>query len=151
MGWQIWSTISKWKINGQGIKIWQWPGLWWRNFSPLVLWNNMLIRLHKICIIRSTFTTYYSNIIDVGSYIVSIVETFVNVLVFAHRLYFYCALTAHRIVLTYLTLIYLLDTIYIYTQHSYISAYLASNIFLLDTSYFSPLVLYIYCTSYLYI
>ena len=45
------------------------------------------------------------------------------------------------IILTYLILYYLLDAIYIYTQHFYIYAYLASNIFLLDISYSSPLVL----------
>ena len=45
------------------------------NFSPPVLWNNILIRLHKICIIGSTFTTHYSDIIKVGTYIDSIVGT----------------------------------------------------------------------------
>ena len=40
------------------------------------------------------------------------------------------------ILLTYLTLYYLLDTIYIYTQYSYIFTYLVSNIFLLDIFYF---------------
>jgi len=53
--------------------------------------------LYKICIVGSTFATYYSDIIEVGSYIVSIVETFANVLVFAHGPHFYYALTAHGI------------------------------------------------------
>ena len=79
------------------MEFWQWPGLRRWNFGLLILWNNILIRLHKICIIGSTFTTHCGNKIEVRSYIDSMVETRVNVLMFAHGPHLLDALTAHGI------------------------------------------------------
>jgi hypothetical protein len=42
----------------------------------------------KTRIAKSTFATHCSDIIKVGSYVVSMVETFAHVLVFAHGPYF---------------------------------------------------------------
>ena len=73
-------------LGKRNFKIWWWPGLWQWDFSPPVLWNNILIRLHKICIIGSTLITHYNDIIMVGTYVDSIVETF---------WFFCCSRTGH--------------------------------------------------------
>ena len=63
-----------------------------------MLWNNILIRLNKVCIIRSTFTAHYSGLINIQSYINTTAETRVNILVFAHGPLLAYASAAHRIV-----------------------------------------------------
>ena len=57
-------------------------------FGLLILRYDILVRLDKIYIIGRTFTTYYSSLIEVESYLDTIIETIVNILVFAHGLHF---------------------------------------------------------------
>jgi hypothetical protein len=62
-----------------------------------MLWNNILIRFNKVCIIGSTFTAYYSGLINIQSYIDTTAETRIDVLVFAHGPLLEYASTAHGI------------------------------------------------------
>ena len=82
--WQIWCAISVGKVNRKGIEIGQWPRLRGRTFRLLILWDNILIRLNKVCIIGRTFTAYCGGLITIRSYMDTLVETRVNVLIFAH-------------------------------------------------------------------
>ena len=62
-----------------------------------MLWNNILIRLNKVCIIGSTFTAYYGGSINIQIYIDTTAETRIDVLVFAYGPLLEYALAAHRI------------------------------------------------------
>jgi hypothetical protein len=62
-----------------------------------VLWNDILIGFNKICIIRSTFTAHCGGLIKIQSYIDTMVETRVDVLVFAHGPHLRSTSTAHGI------------------------------------------------------
>jgi len=77
-----------------------------------MLWNNILIRLNKVCIIKSTFIAYSGNIINIQSYIDTTAETRINVLVFAYGPLLEYALTAYGIVIARKGLGGLLKTIY---------------------------------------
>jgi hypothetical protein len=62
-----------------------------------MLWNNILIRLNKVCIIGSTFTAYCGGLINIQSCIDTTAETRINVLVFAYGPLLEYASAAHGI------------------------------------------------------